>query len=172
MKSMHLSRPALREAAGEDAAVARPATAKVPTLPFRLRLLLMLTTSAWDADERVHPAVAALAGRIAESGWTIRSAYPRNYLLWRRGRIHTETGLPLLVLPRMFGGLSRLEVNVFLATELFVAQHRVLDGSAPFDTAKLDLFCERLSDSGLAVAERRAVYERAGREISAAVVQL
>jgi hypothetical protein len=167
---MHTFRSAVHDVASNDAA----ARLAVPVLPFGLLVLLALTTSPWHPDERVHASVAALASRMVASGWTIRCAYPRNYLLWHRDRSQSESCLPLLVLPRVFGNVTDLEINVFLATELFAAEHRVRSPVSPLDTAALDAFCKKLisADSGLAIRSRQLACLKAARAVANAIVRL
>lgn len=98
-------------------------------MPFRLRTLLHLTTSRWDVDRDVHPELVRRIEAMRADGWWVRTALPRNYVLWRHGRTMRDPGRPVLVLPQSRGSVSTLSWNVFLAVEIVRAKERVQRGA-------------------------------------------
>src|SRR5690554_5725366 len=138
-------------------------------LPGSIRLLAMISTVQWRPQSRISPAIETLALQMTARGWTIRGAYPRNYLLWRHGRILTATTCRIVVLPIVFGRLSDAEINVFLATELFMARQRAEAGNAVLTNSQfeeLEHFCQRMAvETGLALLNREHVYRKAEKEI-------
>ncbi|MCE7030158.1 hypothetical protein [Jiella avicenniae] len=125
----------MREGRDISTSLAMPAAMDGTDLSVGGRLLLSLTTTPWKPDRPVDPTVARLAAGMAETGWRIRSAEPRNYLLWHCGRTLTQTRCRLVVLPRRFGRLSRVEIDVFLFAELAAARWRVSHDTAPLSSA-------------------------------------
>lgn len=102
-----------------------------PMLPPFLRALLHLTTSRLDLDQDVHPALVLRVQSMQEDGWWIRSALPRNYLLWLNGKTMHDPRRPVLVLPQARRSVPPLSWNVFLAVELVRAKERLHRGARP-----------------------------------------
>ncbi|MBB4015737.1 MULTISPECIES: hypothetical protein [Chelatococcus] len=135
--------------------------------PWRTRLLLWCSTSPWRGAYASEPEIVDLVERLTAEGWLVRTAYPRNFLLWRHGQVLARGDCRLVVLPRTFGRLSDLEINVFLATEIFRAwrQHTNNDGRVDWD-GQLDRLCQRMAArSGVILSDHSRLYRRAEREI-------
>jgi len=144
-------------------------------VPWRIRLLSVLSTRPWRPGSEVDAEVASLAERMVGQGWMVRGAYPRNYLLWRSSHTLSATTYRLVVLPIVFGRLSDLEINIFLATDLFVAKQRAALGSADLSEEQsiaLDSLCQRLTArSGMALLNRERVYRKAEKEVESAILR-
>ncbi len=122
----------LDEVAHSDGSRASTVLSGVDALmPFRLRTLLHLTTSRWDADRDVHPELVRRIEAMQTDGWWVRTALPRNYVLWRHGRTMRDPRRPVLVLPQSRGSVSTLSWNVFLAVEVVRAKERLQRGARP-----------------------------------------
>jgi hypothetical protein len=67
-------------------------------LPPVARLLVRLTTAPWRGSPALTAPVAERLDALAASGWRIRRAGPRNYLLWR-GWLRDTPATPLVVVP-------------------------------------------------------------------------
>ena len=102
-----------------------------PLMPFSLRTLLHLTTSRWDVHRDVHPELVRRIEAMRADGWWVRTALPRNYVLWRHGRTMRDPRRPVLVLPQSRGSVSTLSWNVFLAVEIVRAKERLQRGARP-----------------------------------------
>jgi hypothetical protein len=122
--------PPLRAGAGA-------AKIRATKLPLSVRLLLFLTTNRWRAEPILYPDIAGSIERLIRNGWTIRTAFGRNFLLWRHGRVQNDTTLPVLVLPSAgHYALQEAEANAFIATELVRSGLRV-DGVFHPNTAQV-----------------------------------
>lgn len=144
---------------------------------YRLTLgaksLLILTTSAWRPDELVSKKVGLQAERLLQTGWWIRLATPRNYLLWRQYLDSGGKNLPVVVLVHPVSTLTVAELNVMYASELFEAENRIATRTetATADIQSLDHFCADVVNemSGLIVVSRRQVFASAQSKILGAL---
>ena len=120
-------------------------------VPFGAKVLLVLTTSSWDQDAttRLDPENSARVKRMLGTGWWIRRAYQRNYVLWRNGHIMRNTRLPILVLPQPASTVREDEAVAFLSAELVRAELRVAGIFPPY-TAELEDRIEDAMNSSLA----------------------
>lgn len=62
------------------------------------KVLLALTTQPWTHQRHRSAPYAAYLEAMQLSGWSLRTAHARNYLLWRNGR-RRRSGETILVLP-------------------------------------------------------------------------
>ena len=97
-------------------------TQMAETRPFA-RLLLTLTTSSWQPPIGLGRRLTDHLGNLELSGWTLRQALLRNYLLWRHGR-QQASGQPILVLPQFAERAPRGPVAVLVLADLMVAERR------------------------------------------------
>lgn len=141
----------------------------VDVLPFRLRVLVVVSTAGLRPPGWLDPAIRTRLAALAAAGWTIRLATPRNYMLWWLGRTLNRTRLPLLVLPLDYGRLDALARNVFVASEILRAEARIVGREGPVDPALYPDFEHlvgvRAAAGGVAVRDAAAIYARAWREI-------
>lgn len=100
-------------------------------MPFGLRALLHLTTGRWDTGRDVHPELGRRIEAMRADGWWVRTALPRNYVLWRHGRTMRDPRRPVLVLPQSRRSVSTLSWNVFLAVEIVRAKERLQRAARP-----------------------------------------
>ncbi|MBI1291876.1 hypothetical protein GC173_11625 [bacterium] len=123
-------------------------------MPFSLRVLLNLTTRRWGADGDAHPLLIRRIEALRADGWWVRTALPRNYLLWRHGRTMRDLRYPVLILPQSRGDVSTLSWNVFLAVEIVRAKEQLQRGGRPEFSA---LAMAELNDLVEHIAARSAV---------------
>lgn len=138
--------------------------------PFGLKILLYLTTSAWRPSEALSPHLALWIADMAQRGWMIRLATPRNYFLWQRVRNRNCGKVAVVVLAHPVQGLTVAELHVLFATDLFNAQrdHTRDDPRSPqCHMDALDDLCRGIVTgmTGLAIVSRAHIFAAAQRKL-------
>jgi hypothetical protein len=88
---------------------------------FVTRFLLSLTTRPFhvkDAAWLRSPLAQALAAHLMRNGWSVRVAPPRNYLFWRQEELMAGSDTAAVVLPELFGPLTRGEWTALCLFEM------------------------------------------------------
>jgi len=88
-----------------------------------LRILLTLTTSPWQPPAGLGRGLADYLGNLELSGWTLRQALLRNYLLWRNAK-QRSLAKPILLLPRFAERAPQGAVTVLVLADIMAAERR------------------------------------------------
>lgn len=117
-----------RSIVGPPRARAEP-IAVVPALPWRLRVLLVLTTSRFVPEDGVDSRIVARLEMLRRRGWMVRMAGARNYVLWRSARAFARPA-KAVVLPNDAFAFTREEWNIAILRDLAIAELRMRRGEA------------------------------------------
>lgn len=112
-----------RAGPAEDRAAAHPAGLLAKSRSVMARLGLVFTTSPWTPPLGLGAALIDHIGGLGLSGWSIRQAHLRNYLLWRSG-LGLDPRHPVLVLPRFSERAPRRVIIVLVLADLLAAERR------------------------------------------------
>ncbi len=104
---------------------ARQPTSQPAGLSLWTRILTWLTTSPWRNDPPLMLPVSDHLSSLQSTGWLVRQASPRNFVIWRGERLYSRPR-PLIVLPdqRIFlGTVERSAVAVALSEPVLLQVH-------------------------------------------------
>lgn len=102
---------------------------RAATFPLHLaqylvfRPLLVLTTTRWTDHPAVSHAMANHLANLRLSGWSVRRAPMRNYLLWRQ-RSRRQLDEAFLVLPSFAAHVPRHVATALVLADLLAAERR------------------------------------------------
>lgn len=91
--------------------------------PLVSRLLLVLTTTPWADHPALSHAVSDHLANLDLSGWTIRRAPARNYLLWRQ-RGWLQSNEAVLVLPNFAAHVPRHVATALVLADILAVERR------------------------------------------------
>ncbi len=98
--------------------------AVAPAVPWRLRMLLVLTTTRFVPEDGLDGRIAFRLEALRRRGWMVRMAGARNYVLWRNARAFARP-IRAVVLPNDEFPLTRDEWNIAILRDLAVAELRM-----------------------------------------------
>lgn len=124
-----------RSMVGPPRAGAEP-VAVAPALPWRLRALLVLTTSRFVPEDGVDGRIVARLEMLRRRGWLVRMAGARNYVLWRNARAFARP-VGAVVLPSDAFPFTRDERNIAILRDLAAAEFRMRRGEARLSDSEI-----------------------------------
>jgi hypothetical protein len=117
--------------------------AAAPGVPWRLRVLLVLTTSRFVPDDGVDTRIVARLEILRRWGWMVRMAGARNYVLWRNARAFARP-VRAVVLPNDEFPFTRDERNIAILRDLAAAEFRMRRGEARLSDSEILLLLAAL----------------------------
>lgn len=133
-----------------------PDAARPPRVGIVVRLLVYASTTAWRSEMQLAKPVRSRLLELKKSGWFIREASPRNFIIWR-SEIYYSGVSGIIVLPSVNVALDSDERSA-IAIDMLDAAGAILSASELAKSIDSAFCLDNCFQSGMAKIQQALAY--------------